>query len=201
MRSLSCPASLPIRARLIGQAVKHLFRYLQSTKDLRLVYRGSLFDARNIFSAYTDSAHGDSIDTGRSTSGYLLTIGGGAVSWSSRLQSLVAQSTTEAEYIAAVDAGREAIWMRNLLSEIGYTLTGPTVLHMDNQSAISVAKNPEHHGRMKHLDLRFFWLRDQVKAKLLVPKFVGTESMPADILTKPLDVARVERCRRSMGLE
>ena len=54
---------------------------------------------------------------------------------------------------------------------------------------------------MKHLDLRFFWLRDQVKAKLLVPKFVGTESMPADILTKPLDVARVERCRRSMGLE
>ena len=160
-----------------------------------------MFDARNIFSAYTDSAHADSIDTGRSTSGYLLTIGGGAVSWSSRLQSLVAQSTTEAEYIAAVDAGREAIWMRNLLSEIGYTLSGPTVLHMDNQSAISVAKNPEHHGRMKHLDLRFFWLRDQVKAKLLVPKFVGTESMPADILTKPLDVARVERCRRSMGLE
>ena len=77
------------------QPVKHLFRYLQGTKDLRLVYRGSLFDARNIFSAYTDSAHGDSINTGRSTSGYLLTIGGGAVSWSFR--SLVAQSTTEAE--------------------------------------------------------------------------------------------------------
>lgn len=84
---------------------------------------------------------GDSTGTGRSTSGYLLTIGGGGVSWSSRLQSLVAQSTTEAEYIAAVDAGREAIWMRNLLQELGYTLAGPTVLHMDNQSAISVAKN------------------------------------------------------------
>ena len=91
--------------------------------------------------------------------------------------------------------------MRNLLSEIGYTLIGPTVLNIDNQSAISVAKNPEHHGRMKHLDLRFFWLQDQVQAKLLVPKFAGTESMPADILTKPLDVGRVERCRRSLGLE
>ena len=72
---------------------------------------------------------------------------------------------------------------------------------MDNQSSIQVAKNPEHHGRMKHLDLRFFWLRDQVKAGLLEPHFVGTENMPADILTKALDVARVERCRRSMGLE
>lgn len=113
----------------------------------------------------------------------------------------MAQSTTEAEYIAAVDAGREAIWMRNLLQELGYTLAGPTVLHMDNQSAISVAKNPEHHGRMKHLDLRFFWLRDQVKAELLVPCFVGTENMPADILTKPLEVQRVARCRTSMGLE
>lgn len=183
------------------QAVKHLFRYLQGTKDLRLVYRGDQFSVTELFRVFSDSAHGDSIDTGRSTSGYLLTIGGGAVSWSSRLQTLVAQSTTEAEYIAAVDAGREAVWMRNLLQELGYSLSGPTVLHMDNQSAISVAKNPEHHGRMKHLDLRFFWLRDQVKAGLLVPRFVGTENMPADILTKALDVQRVERCRVSMGLE
>ena len=106
---------------IAAPAVKQLFRHLQGTKDLRLVYRGSLFDARNIFSAYTDSAHGDSIDTGRSTSGYLLIIGGGALSWSSRLQWLVAQSTTEVEYIAAVDTGGQAIWMRNLLSEIGYS--------------------------------------------------------------------------------
>ena len=91
--------------------------------------------------------------------------------------------------------------MRNLLGELGYTLDRPSVLHMDSQSAISVAKNPEHRGRMKHLDLRFFWLRDQVKAGVLVPQFVGTENMPADILTKPLDIARVERCRTAMGLE
>ena len=66
------------------QAVKHLFRYLQGTKDLRLVYRGDQFNAQDVFRVFTDAAHGDSIDTGRSTSGYLLTIGGGAVSWSSR---------------------------------------------------------------------------------------------------------------------
>ena len=52
--------------------------------------------------------------------------------------------------------------MRNILGEFGYNLTQPTTLHMDNQSAISVSKNPEHHGRMKHLDLRYYWLRDTV---------------------------------------
>ena len=103
-------------------------------------------------------------DNGCSTGGYLLCIGGGAFSWSSRLQSLVLQSTTEAEYIAAVDAGWEMVWMHHLLSEFGHSLPGPSVLHMDNQSAISVSKNPEHHGHMKHLDFQFYWLGDQVEA-------------------------------------
>ena len=123
------------------------------------------------------------------------------MSWSSRLQTLTALSTTEAEYISAVKAGKEVVWMHQLLAELGFPLSGPSVLHMDNQSAINVAKNPEHHGRMKHLDLRFFWLRDQVKARVLVPHFVGTENMPADILTKALDIPRIKRCRTSMGLE
>src|ERR1700759_2170227 len=168
------------------RTVQHLFHYLQGTKDMRLTYRGDKYDPECIFTAFTDSDHAGNADNGRSTSGYLLCIGGGAVSWSSRLQSLVAQSTTEAEYIASVDAGREMVWMRHLLSEFGYSLPGPSVLHMDNQSAISVSKNPEHHGRMKHLDLRFYWLRDQVEAGILVPQFIGTNKMPADVLTKPL---------------
>ena len=117
------------------------------------------------------------------------------------MQSLVAQSTTEAEYIAAVDAGREMVWMRHLLSEFGYSLPGPSVLHMDNQSAISVSKNPEHHGCMKHLDLQFYWLRDQVEAGILVPQFIGTNEMPADVLTKPLSCNQVTRCSSMMGLE
>ena len=75
------------------------------------------------------------------------------------------------------------------------------MLHMDNQSAISVSKNPEHHGRMKHLDLRFYWLRDQVEAGLIAPEFIGTNDMPADCLTKALSKEGVEKCRVMMGLE
>jgi len=111
-------------------------------------------------------------DTTQLTSGYLLCIGTGAVSWSSKLQSLVALSTTEAEFIAAVEAGKEMLWMWNLLAELGHPVNVPSVFRIDNQSALSVAKNPEHHGRMKHLDMRFFWLRDAVVQKQLTLEFV-----------------------------
>ena len=83
----------------------------------------------------------------------MIKMGTGAISWSSRLQSLVALSTTEAEFIAAVSCGQEMLWLRNLLTEFGYQFNGASTLFIDNQSAISVANNPEHHGRMKHLDL------------------------------------------------
>jgi hypothetical protein len=73
-------------------------------------------------------------------------MGTGAFSWLSHLQSIVALSSTEAEYIAAVSAGQEIIWLCNLLSELGYTFSSPSTLHVDNNSALSVAKNPEHHG-------------------------------------------------------
>ena len=112
------------------------------------MYQGSLFDEQQIFSAFSDADHGGDPDKGRSTGGYALCIGGGAVSWSSRLQSLTALSTTEAEYVSAVEAGKEVIWMRQLLWELGFKLRGPSVLHMD-KSGINVAKEPEHHGWMK----------------------------------------------------
>ena len=93
----------------------------------------------------------------------MVKIGTGAVSWSSKLQTLVALSTTEAEHISAVEAGKEILWMRQFMGELGYEMPGPSVLWMDNQSAIAVNKNPEHHGKMKHLSLCLFWFRDVVQ--------------------------------------
>jgi hypothetical protein len=179
-------------------AVKHLFRYLKGTMDLKLTYAPS--SDGQLFTSYTDADHGGNPDNGRSTSGYLMKMGTGAISWCSKLQSIVTLSTTEAEFVAAVSAGQEVIWLRSFLSELGYDMTAPSVLNVDNQSAISVAKNPEHHGRMKHLDLRFFWLRDQVEAKVIGLKYLATAEMPADVLTKPLDRLRVQGCRGMMGL-
>jgi hypothetical protein len=80
------------------------------------------------------------------------------VSWKIKLQSTVSLSTTESEYIAAVEAGKEIKWVRSLLGELGYGVSGPSPLCMDSHSAIRVSKNPEHHGRMKHLDLAHYWL-------------------------------------------
>ena len=144
--------------------------------------------------------HGGCKDTGRSTGGYLVKIGSGAVSWCSKLQSIVALSTTQAEYIAAVSAGKEIRWMRNLLHEMGFSPPAPSVLRIDNQSAISVVKHPEHHGRMKQLDLSWYWLRDVLHKELITPTFMSTADQPADILTKSLAKPIVELFCGMMGL-
>src|SRR5271156_4833866 len=128
-------------------------------------------------------------------------MGTGAISWSSKLQSIVALSTTEAEFAAATSAGQEILWLRNLLTELGYQMDSPSSLNIDNQSALSVAKNPEHHGQMKHLDLRFYWLRNEVEKGSMNLMHLRTEVMPADILTKALGRVKVEEMVRLIGLQ
>ena len=125
---------------------------------------------------------------------------GGAVGWASKLQPVVAQSTTEAEFVAAVEAGKEICWMRNLLGELGYTCTTSSPLYIDNESAVTVSKNPEHHGRMKHLDLRFYWLRDAVDQGIIAPLRIPGNEQPADILTKALPLPKAQFCRKAMGI-
>ena len=180
-------------------AVKHLMRYIRGTLDYSLTYSPDP-SCPELFTTYSDADHGGCKDSGRSTGGYLVKMGSGAVSWCSKLQTVVALSTTEAEYMAAVQAGKEIKWMRNLLSEIGLTSSTPSSLLIDNQSAISVAKNPEHHGRMKHLDLSFYWLRDAVHSQLITPRFVPTTEQVADLLTKALSKPKVEDFCKIMGL-
>ena len=180
------------------QAAKHVLRYLQGTTHHKLVYQPST--SPEPFITYSDADHGGNPDNGKSTGGYVVKIGSGAVSWSSKLQPLVALSTTEAEHISAVEAGKEILWMRQFMGELGYDISGPSLLRMDNQSAIAVSKNPEHHSKMKHLSLRLFWLRDHVQDGLISPTFVGTQEMAADIYTKALDRFKVQKCAEMLGL-
>jgi hypothetical protein len=183
------------------KAVKHLFRYLKGTTDLKLVYRPDP-TIQDKFVAFSDADHGGNKDSRKSTTGYMVKMGSGAVCWSSKLQPIVTLSTTEAEYVAAVAAGKEICWMRNMLGELGYTTSSqPSKLFVDNQSSMVVAKNPEHHGRMKHLDLAYYWLRDMVASKRIMPHYLHTSDMPADLLTKALAKPQVEKLRRLMGLE
>ena len=90
--------------------------------------------------------------------------------------------------------------MRNILSELGYPVQGPSMLRIDNQSAISVSKNPEHFGRMKHLDLRFYWLRDVVDDGVIDVLHIPGTQQPADGLTKALSGPEMKIARGRMGL-
>jgi hypothetical protein len=181
--------------------VKHLFRYLKGTFDLKLAYGvdpGSEID-QSMFITYSDADHGGNPDNGKSTSGYMVKMGLGAVDWSSKLQSIVTLSSTEAEYVA-VNAGKTIKWVQNLLTELGYVPELPSPLRCDNMSAITVAKNPEHHGRMKQLDLCFYWLRDEIAQKRIAIEHLSTCDMPSDLLTKALAKPQVEKLRSMMGL-
>ena len=131
----------------------------------------------------------------------MIKMGIGAVSWCSKLQSIVALSTTEAEYVAACSAGTEICWLCNLFTELGFDLSStPSPLHIDNQSALAVARNPEHHGQMKHLDLRFYWLCDAVDEHVISVFYCPTSKMPADLLTKALPLVKVKECCAMLGL-
>ena len=182
------------------KAAKHLLRYLQGSKDIRLTYAPDPSQSE-MFITYCDADHGGDRDNKRSTSGMIIKMGTGAISWASWIQTIATLSTTEAEYVSAVSAGQEMIWLRNLLSEFGYQFDSASTLFIDNQSAISVANNPEHHGRMKHLDLRFYWLRDMVELGLIKAKHLRTAQMPADLLTKPLGRLKVQELRHLIGLK
>jgi len=135
------------------------------------------------------------------TGGYVICIGGGAVDWRSWLQPFVLLSTTEAEFVATVEAGKAIKWTCNILQEFGCPVTHPSTFLIDNQSALTVSKNPEHHGQMKHLDLKFFWLRDQVEAGYISPIYVPTSDQLANILTKALPCATVNKFHALLGLK
>jgi len=100
----------------------------------------------------------------------------------SKLQTIAALSTTEAEYMAVVEAEKEIVWMRNILSEFGCWIQEPSTLKMDNQSAITVSKNPEYHSHIKQLDLHLYWLRDKVEHDMINPDFIPIGEMIADCL-------------------
>jgi hypothetical protein len=129
-------------------------------------------------------------------------LAGRAISWSSKKQPSVALSSTEAEYIAGMHAAKEAIWLKQLVSEIwkDQITNSPTTIYIDNQSAIAIAKNPEFHDRTKHIEVRHHFLRQQVDSNAIVLKYLPTDKQVADVLTKGLAREKHERFTTCMGI-
>ena len=178
-------------------AVKRIMRYLRGTYNLGLLY--SRQDSGTCV-GYSDSDWGGDLDDRKSTSGYLFLIGGGSVSWRSKKQSSVALSTAEAEYIALASAGQEAAWMRVLIAELcGHPMKELTVLE-DNQSAIQMTKNPQFHGRTKHIDIKFHFIRELVSNGIVKLTYCPTGDMIADMLTKGLPHNHFAKLRYMAGV-
>ena len=177
--------------------VKRILRYLKGTSDLGLHYTSS--DVDDLI-GYSDSDWAGNLDDRRSVSGYMFMLCGAPISWMSKKQTSVALSTAEAEYIALSTATQEAVWLRQLTSELRFEQTKPTVIYEDNQSAISLAQNPQFHGRMKHIDIRHHFVREKVTDGMIEIKYCRSNGMLADMLTKGLSRTVFETLRMSAGV-
>jgi len=180
-------------------ALDRLFRYLRGSSDYKLVYRRGTPGGDTIL-GYVDADWGSDVNDRKSTSGYAFTLSGGAISWSSKKQSAVALSSTEAEYIAGAHAAKEAIWLGRLFAGLQQPSSFPIPLLIDNQSAIAIAKNPEFHDRTKHIDIRYHFLRHKVESGDIILDYVPTNDQSADVLTKGLAREKHERFSRDLGL-
>lgn len=135
---------------------------------------------------FCDSDWAGCVDTRRSTSGFVWIMNGGAICWRSRLQSIVALSSTEAEYVGATPAVQEIIWLRDLLYELGVADSSPSLLNMDNRGAVSLTRGAGDSNRTKHIDIRYHFIRSHVEDKRIKVQYTPTDEMIADILTKNL---------------
>ena len=145
--------------------VKRVFRYLHGTSDYGLCYQGRpRLDRVLDIHGFVDADWAGDLDQRSSTSGYVFNLFGGVVSWMSKKQSVVALSTTEAEYMAATQASKEAVWLQRLCSSMGL-VQGAIRIDCDSQSAIFLAKNPAYHSKTKHIDVRYHFVRDMIEEK------------------------------------
>ncbi|SCV69750.1 BQ2448_1144 [Microbotryum intermedium] len=180
-------------------AVAKILRYIKGTLELGIVYKAK-HDSLVGYVGYSDSDWGSCINTSRSTMGHVFKLADGPISWSSRIQSRVATSSTEAEYIGLTHASRECQFLWNLLEELGITIRGPIELKGDNQGAIALTKNPVFHDRTKHLRLTEHFVRERVREGDIVVDYLPTAEMLADMFTKALTRPALEKHRAAIGM-
>ena len=161
----------------------HVIGYIKNMMDYGLSYSR---DADLSPIAFADADYGGCRDTRRSTSGYIFTMAGGAVSWSSKRQATVALSTVEAEYVAMSQCAQQMVWMHSWLDEVEIEHSSPGIIRGDNRGAIALSKNSRDYGKVKHIDIRHHYIRDLLKFSAIILEEVSSADNLADLFTKPL---------------
>ena len=177
-------------------AVKRIFKYLKGQPNLGLWYPK---DSPFILEAYSDSDYaGASLDR-KSTTGGCQFLGSRLISWQCEKQTMVANSTTEAKYVAAASCCGQVLWIQNQLLDYGYNLM-KTKIHIDNESTICIVKNLVFHSKTKHIEIRHHFIRDSYEKRLIEVTKIHTDNNVADLLTKAFDLSRFNFLTASIGM-
>ncbi|GJZ96168.1 putative ribonuclease H-like domain-containing protein [Tanacetum coccineum] len=177
-------------------AVKRIFKYLKGQPKLSLWYpKDSPFD----LVAYTDSDYARASLDRKSTIGGCQFLGSRLISWQCKKQTVVANSTTEAEYVATSSCYGQVLWIQNQLLDYGYNFLH-TKIFIDNNSTICIIKNPVFHSKTKHIEIRHHFIRDCNEKKLIHMVKIHTDKNVADLLTKAFDVSRFQYLIASIGM-
>jgi len=181
------------------KAAKRVMRYLQGTKGYNLTFKQA--NSLEVF-GYTDSDFFGCVDSRKSTLGYIFLLAGGAISWKSSKQTIVATSTMEAEFIAFYEATTHALWLRNFIGglKIVDSIARPIKIFCDNSAVVFFSKNNKSGRRSKHIDIKYLSVRDNIKRHEVFIEHISTESMVAEPMTKGLSVKQFKGHVDHMGL-
>ena len=178
------------------EAGKKVVRYLKGTSGLALC-----FDCTgDMITAFSDSDWAKDPSDRKSYSGYAVFVGKCLIAWKCKKQTSVALSTAEAEYMALALVVTEVIWLRNLLSDIGFPQNKPTTVFCDNNSAIHMANNDVIGPKTKHISIRHHFLRDMISDDSIVLEYVPTADNLADFMTKPLTGQKFHQFKKKLNL-
>jgi len=180
------------------RAVKRVMQYLKDKPNLGLHYSKS--GKENQIVAFADADHAMDIDTRHSTTGYVVLLNGGPIVWRTKKQSIIAASTTEAEFVAASVACREILWARQLMSEIGREQCEPTNLYVDNQSAICLISNQQLHEKTKHIQIKYLLVQEAQEKGWIKVQYVRSDEQKADMFTKGLSKGQLTKLICAIGM-
>jgi hypothetical protein len=190
-RFMHCPSELHMRA------AKRILRYIKGTCSFGVKF----MQCKTLkLHGFSDSDWGGFIDDMKSTSGFCFNLGSTIFSWSSKKQSIVAQSTAEAEFIAATAAVNQALWLQKLLRDLHMEEEEATEISVDNQAAIAISNNPVFHGKTKHFNIKLYFIREVQKNGDVKLLYCRTEDQMADLFTKALPANRFEFLTRLIGV-
>lgn len=166
--------------------LKRVLRYVKQTSHLKLVYQRTRHTKEAILIGFADADYAEDKTDRKPISGYAFKVYGSLVSWSTRKQSTVSKSSTEVDYVALSNAASEAVWIREILKDIGVKIISPTTIYEDNQSTIKIAEDDGEPKRLKHIDVKHHYIRELIALETIKLDYVTSKEQMADIFTKGL---------------